>query len=827
MHKNYYISWQSPVAALTLILLSNLVMPATYAGGVSPGAASTPQASVEALIVKLRPAGKSARDRVIPSAQLLDLSTKAGKRLAHFRSMSGGAEVLRLPQRVSVAEAQAIAQRLKTDPGVEYAEPDLLMQPALLPNDPQFVNQWHYKAPNDEIGGANLPGAWDITQGAPGVVTAVIDTGILPHVEFSGRLLSGYDFIVDTSISNDGDGRDANPVDPGDWTASGECYVGSPARNSSWHGTHVAGTVGAAGNNGQGVSGINWVSKILPVRVLGKCGGYVSDVVDAMRWAAGLPLDTGLPNNGGIPVNNNPARVLNLSLSGAGACGTTYQNAINDLVNAGKVIVVAAGNSNQNVDPTATTPGHAPGNCTGVITVSAINRSGGKAYYSNFGNAVEIAAPGGAQTFINDPNGILSTLNSGTTGAAADDYRYYQGTSMAAPHVAGLVSLMLSANPGLTPAQVLAQLQNNARPFPTGTGGDCTGALCGAGIINAAAAVGAVSRLLKLSTDDRSFADTGVGLSSAAQSITVTNTNNANISLTLGTATLSGTHANDFVIGMDNCSGITLAAQAACQIHVSFHPSAAGARNAQLTLPSNAANGPHIIALSGTGTAVVTGTLQFSTSAYRVSEAVAGAVIRVTRSGGTGRASVRYATTNGTASAGVDYTATSGTLTWAAGDTTAKTFTIPILGDTAVERNETVSLTLTTPSGATVGTPGTATLTLVNDDTSLQFSAYNYGVNEGGGTARIKVTRKGRLSGTVSVAYATANGTATAPADYGARNGTLTFASGVSSRIFGIPIVNDTRREANETVTLKLSTPGGGATLGTPTIATLRIINND
>lgn len=827
MRKNYYISRQASVAALALVLLSNLVMPATYAGGVYPGAAATSQApSTEALIVKLRPAGKSARDRTIPPAQLLDLSAKAGKKLTHFRSMSGGAEVLRLPQRVSVAEAQAIAQRLKTDPGVEYAEPDLLMQPALLPNDPQFGNQWHYKAPNDEIGGANLPGAWDITQGTPGVVTAVIDTGILPHVEFSGRLLPGYDFIVDTLISNDGDGRDANPVDPGDWTAAGECYLGSPARNSSWHGTHVAGTAGAAGNNSQGVSGINWVSKILPVRVLGKCGGYVSDVVDAMRWAAGLPLDTGLPNNGGIPANPNPAQVLNLSLSGAGACGATYQNAINDIVNAGKVIVVAAGNSNQNVDPTATTPGHAPGNCTGVITVSATNRSGGKAYYSNFGNAVEIAAPGGAQTFINDPNGILSTLNSGTTGAAADDYRYYQGTSMAAPHVTGLVSLMLSANPGLTPAQVLAQLQNSARPFPTGTGGDCTSALCGAGIINAAAAVGAVSRLLKLSTHNLSFASTGVGLSTAAQDVIVTNTNTANTSLTLGAATFSGPHADDFAMSVDACSGTTLAAQADCRISVRFQPSAAGTRSAQLNIPSNAANGPHVVALSGTGDAVV-GTLQFSTSAYRVSEAVAGAVIRVTRSGGTGPASVRYATTNGTASAGVDYTATSGTLTWAAGDTAAKTFTIPILRDTTVEPNETIALTLTAPSGATVGTPGTATLTLVNDDTSLQFSAYNYRVNEGGGTARIKVTRKGRLSGTVSVNYATANGTATAPADYGARNGTLAFASGVSSRIFSIPIVNDTRREANETVTLKLSTPGGGATLGTPTIATLRIINND
>ena len=417
------------------------------------------------------------------------LSSRAGVELTHFRFMSGNGHVLKLPQRMTLPEAKAIARSLQSDPSVEYAVPDRRMFKMIAPpNDPQYANQWHYKtpgAPDNEPGGANLQGAWDITTGSSGIVAAVIDTGILfNHADITGRTVAGYDFV----------GRDTDPSDPGDWAAVNDCYPGSPAEDSSWHGTHVAGTIGAHTNNATGVAGINWVSPIEPVRVMGKCGGDESDIIDGMRWAAGLSVT-------GAPANANPAKVLNLSLGGLGICSDdpVLQAAIDDVLAAGATIVVAAGNS------TADAASFSPASCTGVITVAATDKTGGRAYYSNYGTIVKIAAPGGAQSFLNDPNGVLSTLNTGAKSPDAspggDTYIYYQGTSMAAPHVAGIASLLLSVNSNLLPAQVLALIQQTARTFPTSTALDCTTSTCGSGIIDAAAAVTLAHNSVALSAD--------------------------------------------------------------------------------------------------------------------------------------------------------------------------------------------------------------------------------------------------------------------------------------------------------------------------------------
>jgi serine protease len=437
------------------------------------------------IIIKYK-ASAAARLHPAQANEMLRLSQVAGVSLQYSRPMSGDAHVLRLAGKLPLDQVQVIAARLMTSPDVEYAEPDQIMyhtldplgiapvpasRPLLLsPNDPQYSNQWGYSG----TWGINAPAAWDVTTGSASVVVAVIDTGITSHAEFVGRTVPGYDFIGDTFVANDGDGRDSNPSDPGDWVAADECDVGSPALNSSWHGTHTAGTIGAAGNNLAGVAGINWSSKILPVRVLGKCGGYDSDIVDGMSWSAGLAVP-------GVPANANPAKVLSISLGGPGSCSATDQNAINAITAAGAVVVVAAGNSS------ADASGFTPANCNGVITVAATDLNGNMAYYSNYGTSVEISAPGGAQSFANDPNGILSTLNTGTTVPVADTYIYYQGTSMATPHVSGVVSLMFSVNPSLTPAQVLLILRSTAKAFPVS--GTCTTSNCGSGIVNAGAAV--------------------------------------------------------------------------------------------------------------------------------------------------------------------------------------------------------------------------------------------------------------------------------------------------------------------------------------------------
>ncbi len=284
--------------------------------------------------------------------RIQQLSQVTGTDLQYVRAMSGEAHVLKLPAALPVAEAEALAAEISAQPGVAYAEPDYMRQaisdtpihvaaPLLAPNDPQYANQWHYKYVANTSEGLNLPPAWDITTGLSTTVVAVIDTGILNHTDLAGRTVPGYDFIADTFVANDGNGRDNNPADPGDWIVANECGGIHSAQDSSWHGTHVAGTIGAATNNGVGVSGVNWNAKILPVRVLGKCGGYTSDIVDGMRWAAGLSVS-------GVSANANPADVINMSLGGSGACSTTEQNAVNAIVAAGTAVVVAAGNDNAN-----------------------------------------------------------------------------------------------------------------------------------------------------------------------------------------------------------------------------------------------------------------------------------------------------------------------------------------------------------------------------------------------------------------------------------------------------------------------------------------------
>ena len=372
-----------------------------------------------------------------PSARLAAIGGVFCERLEHVRQMSGDAHVVRLGRRVMRREARDVARLLASDDRIASIEPDTVMHAMVVPNDVQFGQQWSLFEP---LGGINLPAAWDVTTGSPTVRVAVIDSGVVPHAELATRLVGGHDFIASTTESNDGDGRDADARDPGDYGCNGAA--------SSWHGTHVAGIIGAAGNNSSGIAGINWSSGVVPARVLGRCGGYTSDIVDAMRWAAGISVP-------GVPANPHPARVQNLSLGGSGACSSSFQSAIDDVTARGTVVVVAAGNSNIDAGSTQ------PASCSGVIAVAATTRSGGRAAYSNFGSKITVAAPGGG-----NGGGILSTLNAGATTPGADSYAQYQGTSMAAPHVSGVVSLMLSVNPTLTPAQVAQRLKSAARAFP-------------------------------------------------------------------------------------------------------------------------------------------------------------------------------------------------------------------------------------------------------------------------------------------------------------------------------------------------------------------------
>ncbi len=424
------------------------------------------------------------RVRSLSSAAIMDLTP--------VRRTGSGAHVMRLHRAMLPAEVASIVERLKADPSVAHAEVDHRRFPQLVPSDPLFIEQWNLKgAP----GGINAEAAWNTTQGSANTVVAVLDTGILrSHRELttpSSRILGGYDFvsgdpgIAGFNTANDGNGRDADPSDPGDFVTVAEAgqtpFQSCPqAMSSSWHGSHIAGIIAANGNNGVGTAGINWNTRVLPVRVLGKCGGYASDTIDAVRWAAGLSVP-------GTPINPTPAHVINMSLGGPSACSIEEQSAIDAALRAGvRAIVVAAGNDAGAAERIA------PANCRTVIVVTGTDRNGSRAaLYANVGSNVAIAAPGGMFNSESDAsNGILSLSNTGSTVPAADALAYVIGTSQSAAHVSGVVSLMLAANSQLSPYQVYWTLRRSARAFPNST---CTTTTCGAGIADAAAAVRAAA----------------------------------------------------------------------------------------------------------------------------------------------------------------------------------------------------------------------------------------------------------------------------------------------------------------------------------------------
>ncbi|WP_314224341.1 S8 family peptidase [Streptomyces zaehneri] len=431
---------------------------------------AAPGIPAERLIVGYKSGAAEARSNPAAEADAAAKGEKTGEDVDFRRRLGTGAALVDLGDDLTKADVADVVAQYRADPQVAYVVPDRLNKPKADPNDTEYTKQWDLF---ESTAGMNVPGAWTTSTGT-GVTVAVIDTGYVAHTDLAANIVGGYDFIADTAVSVDGDGRDSNPADPGDYYAAGECGSGVPASNSSWHGTHVAGTIAAVTNNNKGVAGIAYGAKISPVRVLGKCGGYDSDIIDAITWASGGTVS-------GVPANSSVAKVINMSLGGDGACTSATQSAVTAAVNRGTTVVVAAGNESDNV------ANHSPGNCDNVISVAATNRTGAKASYSNYGSLVDISAPGG-QTSTGTANGILSTLNSGTKTPSSESYAYYQGTSMATPHIAGLVALVKSANSTLTPAQIEAAIKNNARALP----GACSGG-CGAGLADAARTVQAVS----------------------------------------------------------------------------------------------------------------------------------------------------------------------------------------------------------------------------------------------------------------------------------------------------------------------------------------------
>jgi len=570
-------SWRRALVAGALCVMAGAWTTAPAA----PWRAHTPaQPPTDRVIVKWRESGFAAVQISGAAARTARLSEFTGVPLTHVREIHDRLDVVRLDAPLGGGALRRVVARLRADPAVQYAEPDerryVLAFPADPPNDPRFIagtdadgewdGQWYLHDPSSAAPAAvGATTAWQENASGKNYVIAVIDTGIdLKHPDLGtygqggGKLLPGRDFICNDQgtdcstntadktylVANDGSGWDLDPTDPGDWISAADlarsdgffkgCGDGpnhDQPYDSTWHGTRVAGIAAAITNNGVGVAGVAYGSYILPVRVIGKCSGYMSDIVSGMYWAAGLTYSS----LSGIEANTYPAQVLNLSLGGRAPCSQTEQDAVTAITQAGHVVVAAAGNDGGPVD--------APANCVGALSVAGLRQVGTKVGYSNVSStaaAISIAAPAGNCVNLNTDHpytlpclySIETTSNDGVTVPGNSFYTYAKfapgytgnllnegsvGTSYAAPIVSGVVAMMVQANPYLNASQIIARMQAGAKPFPvpatppiggvchvatlaTDSSGSytdiqenecqCTTTTCGAGMLNAPGAVG-------------------------------------------------------------------------------------------------------------------------------------------------------------------------------------------------------------------------------------------------------------------------------------------------------------------------------------------------
>jgi serine protease len=476
-------------------------------------------------------------------ADVASLAERTGISMAASRQLTPSMHVMFLSRTIYGADVDTILAQLRADPAVAFADVDERRYAhGITPNDPLFLptaaattpanGQWYMQTPSSaaivvdgystqDLSATDAVSAWAITTGSTGTVIADVDSGIrfdhpdLLRAGFGGRLLPGYDFVGQDYnatngnalgtylVANDGDGWDPDPSDPGDWISTADQVntalfpsAKCATANSSWHGTRVVGVLGAITNNDLGIAGMTWSPYVLPVRALGKGGGYDSDIMTGMQWAAGLSVT-------GVPDNPYPADIINLSLGGSGTCPGDYESVVSMLGSMGVLVVASAGNENGAVD--------VPGNCPGVLAVAGLRNVGTKVGYSSFGPQVGVSAPAGNCVNPNEPpclRSIDTTTNAGLTNPGVNSYTTESnpnlGTSFSAPIVSAIAALMRAVNANLTPAQLIARIESSASPFPPNTGNlpvcpatdpsseECScpaSGQCGSGMVNALSAV--------------------------------------------------------------------------------------------------------------------------------------------------------------------------------------------------------------------------------------------------------------------------------------------------------------------------------------------------
>jgi serine protease len=688
------------------------------------------------------------------------LASRAHVTMSASRPLTSSLHVMQVTSPAGESEEQTL-QKLRNDSEVEYAVPDRRVYPhATLSNDPLATGQWFLQAAQPAA--INAVGAWDTTTGSDSIVIAVVDTGVrFEHPDLAGRLLAGYDFVSGDSATsfktaNDGNGRDPDASDPGDWVSSTDgCGTAS---DSSWHGTRTSGIIGATTNNAVGVAGVTWSSKILPVRVIGKCGGFNSDVLAGMLWAAGQSVSN-------IPANSNPARVINISLGSSGACDSASADVVSTLTSLGVLIVVSAGNEGGPVD--------SPANCPGAMGILGLRHAGTKVGFSSLGPEIALGAPGG--NCVNSSGACIysldTTTNSGTTTPASSTYTDQLhpnlGTSFSAPIVSGIAGLMLAVNTNLKSPQLIARLKEGASPFPTtsdnanvptchtpaGTTTDvqdteciCTTSVCGAGMANANGSVLAALRPI------------------ANIVVQGTVTPGATITLQGGGSTAANGHVitgyswakGGSVLSTGTTASITVPSAHTSSVCLTVTDDAGKKDTAKVSISQSSAQ----VSLVPPGT---DGCVEVSIAATDASASEAGpdtGTFTITRSGGTTAVLTVSFSLSGTATSGVDYQLITGSVVIPAGAASA-TVTVTPIDDTLVESAETVIATLQSGSGYDVGSPDNATVTIADNDAPAPVapapvtpsSTGGSGGGGGGGGAFDPLTLLGALGFAIFAAF--------------------------------------------------------------------------
>ena len=666
------------------------------------------------------------------TARVTALASRSRVTMQASHALGGNMHVMQVAPLTNNETAAETLARLQADSDVEFAVLDHRVYPhATTSNDPRALGQWYLKSV--EKSAINAEGAWDITKGSDSVVIAVVDTGVLfGHEDLlragaGGKFLPGYDFVSPDGATNfttagDGDGRDSDPSDPGDFT-SGE--------GSSWHGTRVSGIIGALTDNGTGIAGINWNGRILPVRVLGRGGGFNSDVLAGVRWAAGLSVS-------GVPLNPNPAQIINISLGSTGPCDQASASVFNEVAARGVLVVVSAGNEGGPVD--------SPANCPGAMGILGLRHAGTKVGFSSLGPEIALGAPGG--NCVNTGAGqaclfsLDTTSNAGSTTPGANNYtdqfNTNLGTSFSSPIVSGIAGLMLSVNSNLKSAQLIARLKEGSSPFPTTSDSVpappvcqlpslvgalqnqeciCTTSVCGAGMANANGAVLAALRPIA------SIVVPGPILPGAT------------VSLQGGGSTAANGHSiasyswvnNGLVISSGTTATVVAPTSGTSTVCLSVTDDVGKQDTAKAVIsPSSAV----VSIVAGTNSCV---TVSISAADATASEVGANTgTFTITRAGSTDAALAVSVAISGTATVGTDYQTLSIPVTIPAGAASASLTVTPI-DDTVVDPGETVVATILSGPGYEPAAANSATVTIADDDTAAPPPASNGGGGGGGG----------------------------------------------------------------------------------------------